>query len=738
MSTIFYLHAFSQKTTIKIQDKSSNLPIADLYWSYNNVAGVTEANGEVNFDYKQGSTLFLSHINYGVWELDESQLKQAIHDKVIYKESKAFDLFPVTVIGVQSSQTGETVDLDYDDKMAHDGGELLSQSTAISGIKKSGNYGFDPVLRGFKYDQLNIVLGGAQSATAACPNRMDPPTSQMAPNMIDRVEILKGPHSVRFGNGFGGTINFIPSPLQFSDSTQVFGRLSGSYESNGELIRNENLIGIRGQKYELGIFGSYSQGDDYTAGNDSIMQAAFLRESFGANLGIKLTDNQEIRLSANKNIARDVEFVALPMDLRNDDTWMFHAKHTIKLNKEQLKSWNTSVFGSFVDHEMDNLDKIITPRMMNAVTYATTYNYGGRTESIWQLPKGIMYLGGDLKVEGAEGTRERSFLMGPMAGKVAKDNVWQDGEIQKTALFTEYKTQKDSITFVLAGRLEINSASVSNVDATFQSLYNGTNTTEYNPTISVGAIKNIKKNSSVGIWIGASQRSGSLSERYINFFPVGLDPYEIVGNPFVKAETNKQMDLTFSTRTKKTAFKVDLFASYLEDYISSEIDTTLKTRLPSSPGVRRVVNIDNAFKTGFEISWKQTLVAGLSHQASIAYTYGKNLVTDNALAEIAPLDFQYIFSGSYLNKKITPQLIYRYVMEQNRVSTEFGETPSPSFNIVDVKVNYKITPQASVTVGVDNIFDTTYYEHLNRAIKGTNQDIYAIGRNVFISANIKF
>ncbi|MEZ5022434.1 MAG: TonB-dependent receptor plug domain-containing protein [Chitinophagales bacterium] len=70
----------------------------------------------------------------------------------------------------------------------------------------------DPVLRGFKYDQLNIVMDGVQSATAACPNSRIPPTSQMAPNMLDRIEILKGPHALRYGSGFGGTINFISNP----------------------------------------------------------------------------------------------------------------------------------------------------------------------------------------------------------------------------------------------------------------------------------------------------------------------------------------------------------------------------------------------------------------------------------------------------------------------------------------------------------------------------------------------
>ncbi len=109
----------------------------------------------------------------------------------------------------------------------------------MSAIPKGGNYGFDPVFRGFKYDQLNIVLNGAQGATAACPNRMDPPTSQMAPNVTERIEILKGPHALRYGNGFGGTINFVPEALQFNTGQEFYGRVSTGCETNGNVRRSE-------------------------------------------------------------------------------------------------------------------------------------------------------------------------------------------------------------------------------------------------------------------------------------------------------------------------------------------------------------------------------------------------------------------------------------------------------------------------------------------------------------------
>jgi iron complex outermembrane receptor protein len=51
---------------------------------------------------------------------------------------------------------------------------------------------------------------------------------------------------------------------------------------------------------------------------------------------------------------------------------------------------------------------------------------------------------------------------------------------------------------------------------------------------------------STALWLGRAQRSGSLTERFINYFPVGQDPYEMLGNPQLLPEVNNQADLTFA------------------------------------------------------------------------------------------------------------------------------------------------------------------------------------------------
>lgn len=652
---------------------------------------------------------------------------------------QVIDLHPVSIISVhpEREQT-QQISLDFGDRMAHDAGQLLMEIPLVNGIRKSGNYGFDPVIRGFKNEQINLVMDGMRAPLAACPNRMDPPSSQMAPNMTERIEILKGPYALRFGSAFGATVNFIPQDLRFSHTPRPYGRLSGVYESNGDIFRNEGMLGFSGNNYDATLFGSWSQGGDYQTGNETLVKAHFLRGSFGTQLGYKINDAQQLRIKAIRNYARDSEFAALPMDLTFDDTWIFQARHDIQVNGPRLRSWNTGLFGSLVDHGMDNLKKPIDPRMVNAETIASTYIFGGRTEGEWLLGNANFFTGIDFRSEGAEGTRVREFVMGPNAGKVFRDNAWQDGAISQAGFFGEYRLHRGAWNFVLASRLDINNAKLNDAADEFLNVHPETSFTDYNFSFSAGTTRRFGRFFTAGMWLGRAQRSGSLTERYINFFPVGLDPYELVGTPNIKPETNNQLDLSLGWQKANTAIKVDVFAAYLQDYIGAVIDQDISPRLPASPGVRTFTNFDEVIKAGFEVQWSQKLFSSFSHLFAVAYTYGQNLSLSENLAEIAPLDMRYTLSGNLLNNTLTPKITLRHVMEQRRIAESFGEIQAPSFTLLDASVDYRITTWVSVRLGVNNLFNTNYYEHLSRTIQAQGMPVYAPGRNVFLAVNTRF
>ncbi|MEO1010519.1 MAG: TonB-dependent receptor [Bacteroidota bacterium] len=726
-------------TNLRLLDKENALAIVGATFEYGGQSGVSNESGDIHFAYEPGSTMTLSHVIYGKWMLGDTEILGAISEKVLYWQRAVINLYPVTVIALRpNGKPLEKLNLDYQERLAHDGACVLNLNPAMNSIRKGGNYGFDPVFRGFKYDQLNIVLNGAQGATAACPNRMDPPTSQMAPNMLDRVEILKGPHALRFGTGFGATLNFVPVKLRFTEENDIYGRLSNGFEGNGSVFRNEGKLGFSGQNHDIALFGSWSQGNDYSSGNGETVAADFNRGSFGTNVGIKFSEKNQLRFSAIYNVARDADFPALPMDLRDDDTWMFNARHDIKFNKENLSSWNTTVFASFVDHLMDNLLKPLDPRMLNASTQATTYNYGGRTEGVWNFKKTDLFMGADFRGEGADGIRTREFLIGPNAGRTFTDNAWQEGFIAKGSLFAEYHLRTTATRYVFSTRLELNTADVNSPTSEFTQVNVDPRVTQLNPSVSLGATRNIGEEVTLGVWLGRAQRSAGLTERFINYFPVGQDPFELLGNPELDPEVNNQLDMSVNWTGKFTTLTVDLFAGYMQDFISSFIDPELDPRLPSSPGVRQFVNIEDAFKTGFEINWTQQLLLNLQQQVGIAYTYAQDLERDEPLPEIAPLDFRYTLTGNYWDGKLRLKVVFRHVLQQSRISEEFGETQTPAFSVLDVNMGYEFTKSARMTVGVNNIFDENYYEHLNRSVRGNNQPIFAPGRNFFASVNLVF
>ncbi len=725
---------------IKFLDQESKSAISGVVFNYDQQKGVSDWNGDVSIFHKPGKTLFLSHTSYGQWSLTDEEVQTAILAGTVYKEAFVIGLLPVTVLAVRP-KSGEmkSLTIGQHDGLQHDAGQFLNQLPEFSGIRKGGNYGFDPVLRGFKYDQLNVVIDGAQSAHAACPNRMDPAVSQIALNMMEQVEILKGPYSLRFGNAFGGVINFTSLPTAFTDDLNVTGRISGGYEENGTVLRSEGMLNLSQKAINLKVFGSYATGDDYLDGTGTTIPADFLRGSFGTNLGVKLGETQNLNVSATRNFARDTEFPSLAMDLITDDTWLINARHELNLNGDKLKTWNTTVYASLVDHLMDNSLRIIVPRTMNVETPANTQTYGGRTQGLFKFGNRVLYVGADYKKSMAQGNRQREMLTGPMAGKILIDKVWQDSQVTNGGLFSEFQLPMGNSTLFLSGRIDFNQGSSADLSTEFSKMYPETDVAQINPGISAGLTHDFGNSWSMGLWLGRVQRSGSISERYINYLTIGLDPYEVVGNPQIKPEVNNQMDFVLGYKTLSTAFNLTLFGAYLQNYISAEINPVLAPRLATSPGVRQINNISEGIKTGFEFSWNQKLLAGLQHQLAVAYTYGQNLAIDEPLPEIAPLDFRYTISGLYFKNRLRPEVQLRHVLAQNRVSEVFGEQASTAFTMFDVNVKYKINRILNFSIGVNNLFDTAYYEHLSRSIPGaTKRPIFSPGRNFFSTLTLNF
>ncbi|MDL1913256.1 MAG: TonB-dependent receptor [Bergeyella sp.] len=600
----------------------------------------------------------------------------------------------------------EKISTPHTNLLTHDAGKFLTLLPEISGIKKSGNYSTDPVLRGFKYEQLNITTDGVSTAINACPGRMDPAISQINLTTLKEVEISKGPYFFRNGIGIGGNINFVSMPPHFSRKTKIKNQFSSAYETNGTIFRNELLSQISAKKWALDVSGSYQNANRYKDGDQNFVRSKFMRYSLNTNGAYKWSESQLTILKLTTNQGRNAEFAALKMDMLFDKTWMFQLGHTAEINAKYLKKLHFNSFYSKVSHSMATPDR-------SMITDAESATYGAKLESQWKWNKKVVYSGLDYRHYEARNTKIRTIH------KMKRDGTaWQDAMIDQIGWYNEYTHPFERSKLFFSYRLDFNFSNAQKPSNLFTELYGNPKNFQINFSLSAIYKTSLSQSAHLSLLAGRSQRSGSLTERYINRFTSGLDNYEILGNPNLKPEKNNQIDIIYTFQKENWYLQTDVFFSYMENYISGIVRKDIKPYAMTAPGVRQIQNVGNAVKTGVEtrIHWK--FLPQNKTELSLAYTYAENINTKTPLAEIAPLQLSWIVETELSKWYIGGR--YRYSAKQNRIDPNFAEIKTPGFSVIDFYTGYPILKNCKLSMEISNLFNTSYSEHLSRTLS-TNQ-----------------
>ena len=73
------------------------------------------------------------------------------------------------------------------------------------------------------------------------------------------------------------------------------------------------------------------------------------------------------------------------------------------------------------------------------------------------------------------------------------------------------------------------------------------------------------------------------------------------------------------------------------------------------------------------------------------------------------------------------------VAAQNHVSEASYEQTTPGFVVTSLSFNYTMNKYFKISAGVNNLFNTAYYEHLNRNIIGSYSNLYEPGRVFYVN-----
>jgi iron complex outermembrane receptor protein len=233
--------------------------------------------------------------------------------------------------------------------------------------------------------------------------------------------------------------------------------------------------------------------------------------------------------------------------------------------------------------------------------------------------------------------------------------------------------------------------------------------------------------------LSRSVRTADATERFMA--ANGMTPdARWVGNPTLDPEQHHQFELGAQAESAGWDLNGAVYVDEVSDFILRDRAHSTNPMLGNATIYRNV----DARLYGTELGAARTWAQVWQSSATIAYVYGENRSDDRALAQIAPLELglelRYVQSAWDLGGRL------RVVDNQTRVDDDpsigsgldAGETSG--FAVLDLSGRYALNKQVDVKLGVDNVFDRTYAEHLNRAndFDPVQVQINEPGRNIWL------
>lgn len=630
--------------------------------------------------------------------------------------------------------------------------DLFNNLSGFSVIKR-GNYAIDPSFRASQYEQLNIQYDGGTKAMHACPNRMDPITTHIIPEEISKIEIIKGPYTVRYGATFGGIINMVTErPSQIDAS--LHGKVSGGYESNGNSYVTMLQLQQVTDAYDVVGNVGYRDFGNYEDGSQIVIPSSFRSMDYGLKFGYNFTENQRLQAHWRQSFGRDVLHAGLPMDTEYDNSSILSLDYKWSNIADVLKSITVKGYYSYVDHLMtNNLRPSFMMTGASSAVEATTI--GGKVELNWKpFNKLNVYSGIDMMHIARDGGRDRTVkIMNGMTlatPRLFYDKVWQDSYIDDIGLFTEAKWSINPSTILTAGiRADIVTSNINDPEVDFAARYNLRKRTEENISGTISVKKMVSDNFLIEAAYGRGVRSANMIERFINHFTVGQDSYEYVGNPELKAEVNNQFEIGFkgyeklNTILNKFSYETSFYYSFFENYIVAIEDASLTRKfMPTVQPVHPKVfqNLDKAYKTGFEVMGKLDFLNDYYLKTEAAYVYAKNKDLYESLPLTPP--FKTMFTVGFEKPKAWANVQYKITSKQSNISESFGEIETAGYETLDLRFGVKPFKDISLGVAVLNVFDQTYHDHLNFSFNNQSNfgavPITEPGRNITVFFQKKF
>ena len=608
---------------------------------------------------------------------------------------------------------------------AVDGAAYLQSIVGFNQIKNGGANG-DVTFRGMFGSRIKILTDGTENL-GACPSRMDNPASYVSPESYDKITVVKGPQTVQYAHtGSAATVIFEREPEQLTSAKPYRGQASVMLGSYGRLDQNvEAAVGDETKYARLNA--NRSIADSYQDGAGNTVPSDW--EKWNADLALGWTPNEDtwVELKGGKSDGEAV-YAGRPMDGSK------FARESLGLHVEKknigdvIKKVEAQVDYSYNDHVMDNFslrkfnpaDGMSMPMASNVAR--RTLNARVAMTQDW----GKLQLISGIDSQKNEHTKRSGSLMSPYQNKARVGDM----DFESYGAFGELSYAfNDQHKLVTGARVD---------QAKIDNLATDTERKETLPSGFVRIESELAEHVKTYAGLGYVERVPDYWELFSTKY------HQSTGTTFANLENEKTAQFDAGYQYEQGAFKswASVYAGLIQDYILVAYTPT------GSMGKLEAKsrNVD-ATIAGAEAGVAYQLTDQIQADISAMYAWGENTTDHTALPQIAPLEGR--FNLRYVQEKYNLGLLWRVVAAQDRTSYREGNIigydleDSKGFGTLSLNGTYNIQKDLDLSVGIDNVLNKNYAEHLNKL--GSSGFGYAateqfnnIGRNYWARISMKF
>lgn len=627
-----------------------------------------------------------------------------------------------------------------------DTGELLRSVAGVEAVRR-GPINQDPVVRGLRETEVGAYLDDTRLFPAG-PARMDSPLSHVDPSAFKNIEVVKGPYALTWGAGNLSAIRTETQSLPPAVPGYLHGTLFAGFDSNREAAEaGGSFFGEAGAISYWG-HGVYRDGNDYQSGNGTEVPGEFRSWEGRGKVGLELAAGSSLTFAGGYQDQGPIDYPGRLLNAEFFEAVNLSGRWSLERTEGALRSLDVLGYYNKVDHGMSNRGKPTaednpdrTPPFALDVGVDTGVEVvGGRAAATFDAgDEWSLEIGGD--VYSANRDALRTIQRQSDGQTLLEDRMWPDATITDAGVFAKAERPFGAVSLAGTVRLDFVQADADSVSDFY--LQNTTGDVEASETNLSGALTvgfDLSQNWALSLGLGSAVRTADANERYSDRIPATKAQLsnEFMGNPELEPERSTQGDLWLQGSYARVNFTANLFARKIDDYITIEA-TDLPTRLPLSPEpVYRHVNGEATF-WGFESSLAYALLRPLTAAVGVAYLWGEDDTLDEPALGVAPFTGSASLRWDDLEDRFHVETRVTYTAEQNRVAEARGEIePSEEWATVDVQGGVRIARQLELRLGVQNLTDTEYVNHLAAKNPFTGDQIPEPGRIVFADVVFSF